>query len=96
MDPVNKWLTTIILLMLGVLFVMWHVGTVGKYEFAVEKSTLFDNHAVVYVLDTKSGDVKAQLVDENELHNNLKPKNSAQEVLTYKSYGYNGYRSQRY
>lgn len=90
MDPVNKWLMTVIFLMIGVLFVMWHVGTVGRYEFAVEKSTLFDSHAVVYVLDTKDGEVRAQLVDENELHYNDKPKNNAQKVLTYKSGGYRG------
>jgi len=88
MDPVNKWLMTVIFFMLGILFVMWHVGTVGRYEFAVEKSALFANHAVVYVLDTKDGEVKAQLVDENELHYNNNPKNNAQGVLRYESGGY--------
>ena len=68
MDPVNKWLLTIIAFMIGVLVVMWNVAGSGRYEFTVERSTLFDKHAVVYVLDTKDGDVKAQLFDENELH----------------------------
>ncbi len=90
MDPVNKWLTTVIFLMIGVLFVMWHIGTVGRYEFAVEKSVIFNDHAVVYVLDTKDGEVRAQLVGESELHYNNNPKNTAQKVLTYKSGGYRG------
>jgi len=83
MDPINKWLTTVIFFMIAMLFVMWHIGGAERYEFAVEKSTLFSNHAVVYVLDTKDGEVKAQLVDENELHYNNTIKNAAQKVLEY-------------
>ena len=90
MDPVNKWLTTVIFLMISVLFVMWHVGSVGRYEFAVEKSSLFANHAVVYVLDTKDGQVKAQLVDENDLHHNNTIKSNPKVVLEYERSGYRG------
>jgi len=89
MDPVNKWLTTIILFMSAVLLLMWNVSGAGRYEFAVEESTLFKNHAVVYVLDTKDGEVKAQLVDENDLHYNKTIKNTAQKVLEYEG-GYRG------
>jgi hypothetical protein len=88
MDPVNKWLTTIIFFMAAVLFVMWHSTGAGRYELAVEKSTLFENHAVVYVLDTKDGEVKAQLVDENDLHYNNTIKSSSQSVLEYERSGY--------
>jgi hypothetical protein len=90
MDPVNKWLTTVILFMAGMLFVMWHVGGAGRYEIAVEKSALFKEHAVVYVLDTKDGQVKAQLFDENDLHYNNTIKNSPQLVLEYEASGYRG------
>ena len=90
MDPVNKWLTTIIFFMAGVLIVMWHVGGAGRYEFVVEESTLFKNHAVVYVLDTKDGDVKAQLFDENDLHYNNNIKSAAQKVMSFESPGYRG------
>ena len=88
MDPVNKWLLTVIIFMAGVLFVMWHVAGAGRYEFAVEKSTLFEKHAVVYVLDTKDGDVKAKLFDENDLHYNNTAKNNAQDVMSYEAAGY--------
>ena len=90
MDPVNKWLLTVISFMVGILAVMWHVSGSGRYEFAVERSTLFDKHAVVYVLDTKDGDVKAQLFDENDLHYNNTVKNNAQDVMSYESSGYRG------
>lgn len=88
MDPVNKWLLTVISFMVGILFVMWHVAGAGRYEFAVERSSLFDKHAVVYVLDTKGGEVKARLFDENDLHYNNTIKNSAQDVMSYESKGY--------
>jgi len=88
MDPVNKWLLTVICFMAGVLVVMWHVAGSGRYEFAVERSSLFDKHAVVYVLDTKDGDVKAKLFDENDLHYKDTIKNSAQDVMSYGTTGY--------
>ena len=90
MDPVNKWLLTVISFMVGILAVMWHVSGSGRYEFAVERSSLFDKHAVVYVLDTKDGDVKAQLFDENELHYNNTVKNNAQDAMSFGSTGYRG------
>ena len=93
MDPVNKWLTTVIFFMVGILFVMWHVAGAGRYEFAVERSMMFSEHAVVYVLDTKKGEVKAQLFNKNELHYNKTIKNAAQKVMDYnaKHYGSRGY-----
>ena len=89
MDPVNKWLMTVIFFMIGVLVVLWYVGGAGRYEFAVEKSTVLTSHAVVYILDTKDGDVKAQLVDESELQYNNKPKTLAQGVMSYDRPRYN-------
>ena len=88
MDPVNKWLTTVIFFMIAVLVVMWHVAGAGRYELAIEESTLFKNHAVVYILDTKNGEVKAQLVDENDLHYNKTPKNSPKKVVSLERRGY--------
>ena len=90
MDPVNKWLTTVIFFMIAMLFVMWHVGGEGRFEIAVEKSSLFKDHAVVYMLDTKDGQVKAQLVDENDLHYQNKAKSTPQIVLEYERSGYRG------
>ena len=89
MDPVNKWLTTIILFMAAVLFVLWSVGGAGRYELVVERSTLFTNHTVVYILDTKKGAVKAQLFDENNLHYNNTVKNTAQKAMSFDSGRYN-------
>ena len=67
MDPVNKWLTTIILFMIATLCVIgWKAGS-GRYEFKVVESTLFNSHAVVYVLDTKDGEIYAKMVDEHDL-----------------------------
>ena len=82
MDPVNKWLTTVILFMIGVLIVLGYTAGSGKYEFVVAESTLLSNHAVVYVLNTKTGNVDAQLVDENELHYKNNPRSRSKRVLT--------------
>ncbi len=94
MDPVNKWLLTIILFMSGVLIVAWNIGSVGRYAFVVERSLQFPDHAVVYVLDTKKGDVKAQLFDKNDLHYKDSIKNSAQKVMSFDAGG--GYRNRGY
>ena len=69
MDPVNKWLTTVILFMAAFLAVMFYKVGSGRYEMAVQPSTIYENHAVVYVLDTKDGNVHAKLVDEEDLLN---------------------------
>ena len=86
MDPVNKWITVVILFMAAVLYVGWSAGGSGRYELAVEKSTVFENHAVVYVLDTKDGDVRAQLVDENDLHYQNRPRNTPKEIFSMPGY----------
>lgn len=88
MDPVNKWLTTIILFMMAVLLLMWNVAGAGRYEFTVKESTLFDSYVVVYILDTKDGEVKAQLVNEDNLHYKNIPKIYAQKILSYKKSTY--------
>jgi len=88
MDPVNKWLTVIILFMSAVLILAWNVGSVGRYELSVEESTLFKNHAVVYVIDTKDGSVQAKLVDENDLHYDNKVKRSPQKIFSQPSNSY--------
>lgn len=93
MDPVNKWLTVIILFMIATLYVLWSIGGSGRYAVVVQESVLFSNHAVVYVLDTKDGDVKAKLVDENDLvYNGKNPKTAPQTVFEQPS----GYSNRRY
>lgn len=92
MDPINKWLTIIVGFMLALLIIIsWKAGS-GRYEFSVQKSTLFSNHAVVYVLDTKNGGVRAKLVDEDDLHNKNSPLRKAIKVFeiptTYKRRNY--------
>ncbi len=80
MDPVNKWLTVVILFMASALFVFWKVGSVSRYEMQV-LSTGADS-AVIYVLDTKEGDVHAQIVDEKKLYrHDSTPYNRPQEVF---------------
>ena len=70
MDPVNKWLTTIIIFMAAVVIVIaWKAGS-GRYDVVVEVSQTIEAHSVVYVVDTKSGAVFAKLVDENDLQHN--------------------------
>lgn len=92
MDPVNKWLAVIILFMISVLFVLWHKGGSGQYEMVVEDSTLFANHAVVYVLDTKNGNIKAQLVDEQELLYNGKTVRTEPRLVFKQPSSYNNRR----
>lgn len=91
MDPVNKWLFTIIVFMAAVVALLFYKAGAGRYEFAVEKSSLFQNHAVVYVLDTKDGDVHAKLVDEDDLHYKNSARNSPAKVFSIP-----GYTSRRY
>jgi len=67
MDPVNKWLTTVILFMAATLAVLYYTAGSGRYTMITATSALYKNHAVIYVLDTKDGIVQAKLVDENEL-----------------------------
>lgn len=81
MDPVNKWLTTVILFMVALLFVIgWKAGA-GRYEFAVQSSSILKNHSVVYVLDTTDGNVKARLVNEDALESGGSALQRAQKVF---------------
>jgi len=85
MDPINKWLTVIIGFMIALLIVISYKAGSGRYEFTVKKSVQFSDHAVVYVLDTKKGDVYAKLVDVQ--YNNL-AKNKPQKMFKLSSTGY--------
>lgn len=60
MDPVNKWLWTIIVFMSALIIVVgWKAGS-GRYEMEVVYSSTLENHDVIYVLDTKNGNIKAR------------------------------------
>jgi hypothetical protein len=60
MDPVNKWLVTIIIMFTVLIATIgWKSGS-GRYEMTVMPSQ-YDNHQTIYVLDTRSGDVEAKL-----------------------------------
>ena len=64
MDPVNKWMTSIICIFIALLIaIVWKAGA-GRYEMVVMPSQ-YDNHQVIYVLDTKSGDVEGKLQPED-------------------------------
>jgi len=93
MDPVNKWLTVIISFMIALLIVISYKAGSGRYSLAVSPSESFPNHAVVYILDTKSGDVYVKLIDEDEMQYNGTVKHKAQKLMeipssSYRSRGY--------
>ncbi|KPK10634.1 MAG: hypothetical protein AMJ56_07640 [Anaerolineae bacterium SG8_19] len=82
MEPVNKWLLTVISFMIAVLVVLaWKAGS-GHYEMVVRDSVLFEGRTVVYVLDTKSGDVNAIITNENDLQYNGNPRHRPTNVYT--------------
>jgi hypothetical protein len=83
MDPVNKWLLTVIIFMAAMLGLLWNVAGAGRYEMTVVAST--GNYATVYVLDTKDGEVKAQVLDEADLYNGSKPYARPQDVFEWPS-----------
>ena len=83
MDPVNKWLTVIIAFMVALIVVVSYKAGSQRYEMTIQPSSFFENHAIVYVLDTKSGEVKAQLFDENELQYNGNIKSSPQTAFEF-------------
>jgi len=94
MDPVNKWLTVIIMFMIALLITINVKGGVGQYAFETRPSTVFSGIDVVYVLDTKSGDVYVKLIDEDELQFNKSPRRRAQKLMEIPSSGY-GYNNSR-
>lgn len=69
MDPVNKWLSVIILFMVALLIVIWHSSGAGRYEMTVMPSSTYAKHYVIFVLDTKDGNVNGKLVVEDEMLN---------------------------
>lgn len=95
MDPVNKWLTVIVLFMIALLITIgWKAGS-GRYEFVVTGSTPYDKHVVVHVLDTKDGDVYSKIVDEKDLRIGSKVNARATKTFEIPSSRY-GVSSSRY
>jgi hypothetical protein len=92
MDPVNKWLTVIILFMAAVLWVFWSQGTVERYSMSIED--MGNGQVTVYVLDTKDGQVQAQIVDKDEVLVNAhgKPHRIPKEIFEWHSPGPLSYR----
>ena len=89
MDPVNKWLTVIILFMAAVLFTMYHASGAGRYAFEVRDSQYFEKTAIVYVLDTKDGTVEALMMMEESLTaSDRKPKSYPSDVFERRSNRY--------
>lgn len=60
MDPVNKWLWTIVAFMTALIIVISIKAGSGTYEMVVMPSKVLSNHDVVYVLNTKSGEIRAR------------------------------------
>lgn len=92
MDPVNKWLLTIISFMIAVLAVLYYTAGSGRYQMTITRSALVAGHSVVYVLDTKDGEVKAQLASEEDLQYDGRPRNTSKTVFSIdppNRYGYN-------
>jgi hypothetical protein len=59
MDPVNKWLWVIIIFMGVLVFSLFKIGGEGRYDMQVMEYS--DTHDLVYLLDTKSGEIKAKV-----------------------------------
>ena len=65
MDPVNKWLCVIIGMFVAlVITIGWKSGS-GRYEIHAVDSA-YQNHQIVYVLDTKNGEVTATLHNQED------------------------------
>lgn len=87
MDVVNKWLMVVILFMaalVGAMIYMNGSGS-GRYQLAVNPSTLNTKFATVYVLDTKTGEVQAKIVDEEYslIDNDNVPHRNADRVFDW-------------
>lgn len=66
MDPVNKWIWTVVIFMAALIITIgWKAGA-GTYEMVVMPSSLLKDHDIIYILDTKNGEVKARPWDHNE------------------------------
>lgn len=81
MDPVNKWLTVICCFALALLCVIAYVGGSGKYAIYVTGSD-YEGYQMVYVVNTKNGQVKAKLHNTDvHLDNVGKVRNYAVDVV---------------
>jgi len=95
MDVVNKWILVIILFMsalIGAMIYMNGSGS-GRYQMSVQLSNISDQAAVVYVLDTKTGEVQAKLVNEefSLIDNNNKPNRNASQIFDWYTPRYRNY-----
>lgn len=64
MDPVNKWLFLVAAFMIALVVALAKVGGEGRYEMKV--SSYSETHEMVYILDTKTGELKSKLVPYGE------------------------------
>lgn len=64
MDPVNRWLTLVACFMIVVVIALFKVG--GENRWQMEVMSYSETHDMVYVLDTKTGEIKGKLHDKNE------------------------------
>ncbi len=66
MDPVNKWLWTIILFMTTLIIVISFKAGSGRYEMQVVHFKALKSHDLIYVLDTKNGEIRARVLDHEK------------------------------
>ena len=66
MDPVNKRLWTIIVFMTALIVVISYKAGSGRYEMQVVHFKALKDHDLVYILDTKSGDIKARALSHDK------------------------------
>lgn len=92
MDPVNKWLTTIIIFMIVLILAVFYTGGAQRYEFSTSSSISFPDSTVVYVLDTKTGKVYGKIVNESEMTYAEKPNRNPTEVFEVPSFNSTGYK----
>jgi hypothetical protein len=92
MDPVNKWLTTIIIFMIVLILTVFYTGGSQRYEFLTSRSILFPDSTAVYVLDTKTGKVYGKIVNESDMTYAEKPSRDPSQVFEVPSYMNSGYR----
>jgi len=86
MDPVNKWLSVVILFMVALLCVIWGSAGVGRYELFVQPSDISSGYSTLFVLDTKNGEVHAKIISEDDLFiSEARPKRTASSVFEWSS-----------
>ena len=81
MDPITKWILTIIGMFITLIIVMALGAGAGKYSIYVTDSP-YEGYSMVYVVNTKSGEVKAKLHRiEDHISKNGKVKDYAEDVI---------------